>query len=189
MSSFTLNHDVLVRQWQPGDADAIYAAVSQNYEHLREFMHWAKPDYSIDDARQFLEASVASAVEGRSLGFGIFRGADVIGSIGFVKFDHKVRCTEIGYWIAGSEQGRGIITQACRALVEHAFEVMNMNRIEIRCAVENVRSSAVAERLGFTKEGTLRQSEIRNGRLLDFNIYGLLAKDWQNTREAIENHP
>ena len=51
MISFTLNDEVLVRQWQPGDAEAVYAAVSQNYEHLREFMHWAKPDYLMDDAR------------------------------------------------------------------------------------------------------------------------------------------
>ena len=70
-------------------------------------------------------------------------------------------------------------------LVDHAFHEMGLNRIEIRCAADNYRSSAIPERLGFNKEGVLRQSEFRDGRLHDFNIFGLLAAEWKNN--SIDN--
>lgn len=135
------------------------------------------PDYSIESSRSFITESIAARRERRNLGFGIFRGAELAGSIGFVDFDWTTRKTELGYWIDKREEGRGIITAACKILVEYAFDDLSMNRIEIRCAAENIRSAAVPERLGFRLEGALRQVEYRNGKLHDFNIYGLLADD------------
>ena len=181
MKPFTVLNDITVRQWRPEDADAVLLAVKENYDHLREYMHWATPDYSIDDAREFIMSGLASAGEKKSCGLGIFRGERVIGSIDFVKFDQNSRRTEIGYWISKAEEGKGIITRICRVLIDHAFNELGMNRVEIRCAADNTRSAAVAERLGFAKEGVLRQSEMRNGRLHDFRIYGLLAAEWSRT--------
>lgn len=146
-------------------------------------MHWASADYTRDSAREFLARSVASRDERNSLGFGLFRGTVFIGSIGFVGFDWDVRKTEIGYWISASEEGKGIVSGAAGRLVGLAFEEMEMNRIEIRCSTENFRSAAVAERLGFTLEGVIRQSELRNGRLHDFAVYGLLRSEWDQNRK------
>ena len=181
-TEFCVGEDLILRTFRESDAEVVFAVVERNYEHLKPFMHWATPNYSIDAAREFIEKSVEATTQRKSLGYGIFHKDRFIGSIGFVKFDWKARKTEIGYWIDQSEEGRGIVSAACRILIEYAFNELHLNRVEIRCAALNLRSAAIPERFGFQKEGVLRQSEIRNGRLLDFNIYGLLADEWARMR-------
>ena len=76
-------------------------------------------------------------------------------------------------------QGQGIITQSCKRLIEYGFNALNLNRIEISCAAGNIKSRAIAKRLGFTEEGILREAElIRGGKLVDNCCYGLLKEDW-----------
>jgi ribosomal-protein-serine acetyltransferase len=180
MITFQIDDELSMRQFRDGDAESVFNIVRQNYDHLTEYMHWMVSDYSLQSAREFVERSVKAAAEGESLGFGIFRNDDLIGTIGFVKFDKDSSRTEIGYWISRTEEGKGIITRSCRLLIDHAFVNLNLNRIEIRCSVDNTRSAAVPERLGFTKEGVLRQSEMRHGKLHDFVVYGLLAGEWRS---------
>ena len=64
---------------------------------------------------------------------------------------------ELGYWIRANHEGRGHITRACRALIDIGFEELGLHRIEIRAGLENARSRAVPERLGFTYEGIERE--------------------------------
>ncbi len=180
MITFELDDGIVLRQFRTGDAEAVYSAVKSNYRHLREYMQWMVPEYSIDHAKEFIALSTEAAKEKKSLGFGIFEGGKLIGSIGFVNFDHLARRTEIGYWIDQSYEGKGIISRSCRLLINYAFEDLQMNRIEIRCSTKNARSAALPKRFGFTLEGTLRQSEMRNGRLHDFAIYGILASEWRD---------
>jgi len=87
----------------------------------------------------------------------------------------------LGYWIGKEHEGNGIITSSCRRLLQYGFEVLMLNRIEIRCGVENVRSQRVPERLGFTKEGTLRQVENIRGQFIDHYLYSLLRDVYKST--------
>ena len=179
MVSFKLQSGVTLREFEHGDTQAVFEAVMANYEHLKGFMHWMSPDYSLQSAKDFVEQSIAGRADRKALGFGIFRKKKFIGSIGFVYFDWRAKKSEIGYWIARDEEGKGIVTEASRALIRFAFKELGLNRIEIRCSSVNERSSAIPKRLGFTKEGLLRQAEFRDGGLHDFEIYGLLASEWQ----------
>lgn len=183
MVSFRVEDQIELREFSADDAESVLAAVSGNYDHLRAFMHWITPDYSLGSAREFIAQTQADRAERKGLGLGIFRGRTLIGSIGFVSFDWSAMKTEIGYWISQDEQGKGIISSACRTLIDFAINELKMNRIEIRCSAENVRSSAIPKRLGFQLEGVLRQAEYRNGRLHDFEIYGLLASEWSGMIE------
>jgi ribosomal-protein-serine acetyltransferase len=176
-TQFRLDDEIVLRAWREDDIEIALNVVLRNRDHLQPFMHWMTPDYSMESSRKFLSDAIANRREKKNLGFGIFRRDELIGSIGFVEFDWKSRRTEIGYWIDKAEEGKGIVSRACRLLINYAFEDLDMNRIEIRCSAENTRSAAVPERLGFTKEGILRQAEFRNGKLHDFNIYALLAED------------
>ena len=178
-TEFRLDDEITLRAWQERDIDRGLEAVMRNQEHLQQFMHWMTPDYSIESSRKFMTEAVAKRKTRETLGLGIFRGEELIGSIGFVKFDWNVRKTEIGYWISKVEEGNGIITRATKLLIDYAFDDLNMNRIEIRCSAENARSAAIPERLGFKKEGHLRQAEFRNGHLHDFLIFGLLRGERQ----------
>jgi ribosomal-protein-serine acetyltransferase len=101
----------------------------------------------------------------------------IVGTIGFHRIDWENRATSIGYWIARSAQGRGTVTLAVRALVDHAFTSWGLHRIEIRAATANRRSRAIPERLGFCQEGTLREAGRVGERYHDLVVYAMLASD------------
>jgi ribosomal-protein-serine acetyltransferase len=101
---------------------------------------------------------------------------------GFNAIDWQNRRTEIGYWLAPPFQGRGVMTKTCRFLVAYAFAELNLNRVEILCAVENLRSRAVPERLGFREEGVLRQAEWVRDHFNDLVVYAMLAEEWDGKR-------
>ena len=185
MLNFKIDEELSLREFVETDAEAVFETVMANYEHLALFMHWITPQYSLSSAREFIRHSAEMRASRKGLNFGIFRSGGFIGSIGFVKFDWLSMKTEIGYWITVTESGKGTISRAGEMLVHHAFDELGMNRIEIRCSSENVRSAAVAKRLGFIKEGVLREAEMRNGRLHDFEIYGLLKREWEGPQSVI----
>ena len=124
----------------------------------------------MEDARFFIATSTEQ--------YGIFADGALAGAVGMHKIDAANRSTAIGYWLDCRMQGRGMMTSACRVVVTHAFREHRLHRVEIRCGTENVRSAAVARRLGFVEEGVLRDAEWVNDRFLDLVIWGMLSQDW-----------
>jgi ribosomal-protein-serine acetyltransferase len=179
MSGLKVDDEIKLRLYRKSDAAELFAVVNPNFEHLKTFLHWVKPDYSLASAKEFIVQNQKSAAEKKSEAYGIFYQNKLAGSVGFVNFSWHSRFAEIGYWVAKDFEGRGIITKSCRALINYAFEDLAMNRIEIRCAVENIKSRAIPERLGFRLEGVLRQAVWRHTRFYDVAIYGLLAEEWR----------
>lgn len=181
-TEFNIHDGITLRTFREDEAEAVYEVVDRNRDHLQTFMHWMTAEYSLESAREFIARGISRTDDGQGFGYGIFRHDRLIGSIGFVHFDWNARKTEIGYWIDKAEEGKGIVSEACRVLINYAFVELGMNRIEIRCSTENRRSAAIPERFGFQKEGILRESEMRNGKLHDFAIYGLLSDEWHANR-------
>ena len=102
-------------------------------------------------------------------------------SSGFLGVDWANRSTSIGYWLAESAQGRGTMTEAVRLLVGHALGEWQLNRVEIRAEPENLRSRALAQRLGFRQEGALRQVARFGERYRDHVVYSMLAADLEDS--------
>ena len=169
--------DFKMRAWREDDVNAALDMVLRNREHLQTYMQWMTADYSIEHARKFIVEGIKNRLDKITLGLALVREGDLIGSTGFNRLDWAAQVCEIGYWIDRDQEGKGIITIACRAMIDYAFDELDMNRVEIRCSVENARSAAVPKRLGFKLEATLRQAEMLNGRPHDFYIFGLLAED------------
>lgn len=180
MAVLKVDDKIELRPYVEKDAEELFAAVTANFEHLRPFLHWVTPDYSLEGARRFIEQSQKETAEKKRQGFGIFYNEKLVGSIGFVNFSWDSRRTEIGYWIAKDFEGKGIITKSCMTLINYAFDELELNRIEIRFATENIRSCGIPERLGFKLEGILRQALWRHTRLYDVAFYGLLKEEWRN---------
>jgi ribosomal-protein-serine acetyltransferase len=179
-----LRDDVYLRTVREQDADGVLELVTRNYDHLRTFMEWAKPDYSDEDAKDWIEKSVREGEKGNVLNLLICSGGMIIGTIGFAYFDHDAKVTEIGYWIDGQEQGRGIMSHAAEKLVDLAFEKLGMNRVQIRCADANTRSAAIPRKLGFVEEGRQRRHVVRDGKTYDFLIFRLLRDEWLSRQNA-----
>jgi len=86
---------------------------------------------------------------------------------------------EIGYWLSESFQGKGLMTDAARAVVAYLFDELDLNRVEIHCAAGNVKSAAIPRRLGFTLEGTSREGQLLNGRYQDILRFSMLKREWK----------
>jgi ribosomal-protein-serine acetyltransferase len=130
-------------------------------------------------AKAFIQLTRKQLVDNNGFQTAIrFRGA-LVGLIGHHGINWTNRSASLGYWLAEDAQGRGIMTEACRAYTSHAFGVLHLNRMEIRCAGENLRSRAIPERLAFRAEGTVRQVEWLYDHFVDHVIYGMLASEWE----------
>jgi ribosomal-protein-serine acetyltransferase len=91
---------------------------------------------------------------------------------------------EIGYWIRSAYAGRGLVTRAARVLTGIAFEEFGVHRVVIRAGVENVRSRAIPERLGFTLEGVARGEGRGSGGFYDLAVYAVLEDEWPTAEAA-----
>jgi ribosomal-protein-serine acetyltransferase len=168
----------LLRLAEEADAAELSALIRANYDHLAPWMPWVRRDYSLDNALDFIRRAATQLADDNGLQALIVDRGQIIGVAGFHAVSWERRSTSIGYWLASDRQGRGIMTDAVRVLLDHTFGDWELNRVEIRAAVENTRSRAIPERLGFSEEGTLRQVELVRGRFLDHVVYSLLAADW-----------
>jgi ribosomal-protein-serine acetyltransferase len=143
------------------------------------------------DARRHARVHLAdSQAARREHGFqaAIVEDETIIGTIGFHRIDWPNRVTSIGYWLAVDAQGKGTMTEAVRALVDWAFRGWDLNRVEIRAAVDNARSRAIPVRLGFAREGVAREVERVGGRVLDHVVYSVLASEWPGTTTALPSN-
>ncbi len=85
----------------------------------------------------------------------------------------------IGYWLTEAAQGNGIIFKSCKALITNGFKELNLHRIEIKAAVNNIKSQAIPLKLNFTKEGVLREAELVNERFIDLDLFAVLKHEWK----------
>ena len=115
---------------------------------------------------------------------GIWYKQNLAGMIGCHGMNFANKSTSIGYWLGEGYQGKGIMTKTTKALVEYLLTELNLNRIEIRCAENNYKSRAIPERLGFTNEGTLRETEWLYDHYVDHVVYGMLARQWKDIRNT-----
>jgi ribosomal-protein-serine acetyltransferase len=88
------------------------------------------------------------------------------------------RSAEVGYWLDAGFEGRGLVTRAVTAVLDHAFGPLGLHRVELRTNPTNKRSRSVAQRLGFTQEGVLREVAAFPNERRDDVVYGLLAREW-----------
>ena len=119
--------------------------------------------------------------EGSGLRWGITLkdSNELIGSCGFYKWEKDPhRKAEIGYDLSPAHWGEGIMREALQAIIRYGFEKMDLNRITLLVISYNDRSIRLAERLGFVKEGVMRESAFFDGRFIDDVLYSLLRSDW-----------
>jgi RimJ/RimL family protein N-acetyltransferase len=175
----------LVRRYRAGDGAELFAAVEESREHILPWLPWGDTHRTVEDSEMLVRKWSARWELREDLPFGIFDAETgrYVGGTGLHRIDWKVRSFEIGYWIRKSEEGKGHITQSTRLLTELAFKTLNANRVFIRCVSENLRSAAVAKRVGFVYEGTLRNSiKDANDELCDALVYSLMPEEWEALR-------
>ncbi len=163
-----------------GEADAgeLQALIEANRTYLARWMAWAQGQTS-QQTLDFIRSAHRQMVGNDGFHLAIVDGEGrIAGVVGFTGVDWTNRATGIGYWLAEAAQGQGTMTAAVRSLLAHALEEWKLHRVEIRVEPENLRSRAVAQRLGFQQEGTLRQVVRFGERYADHVVYAALAGEW-----------
>ena len=160
-------------------AESLLNLVNANRMYLREWLPWVDQMQTVANFTYYINDTKKRAAEKTDLGYAIIIDKNIVGRIGLHHINHQNKIGEIGYWLADGMQGRGIITKCCKAMIDHGFTQLGLNRFEIKCGIGNDKSRAIAEKLQFKQEGILRQAELLNGRYIDLYLYAMLKEEWE----------
>jgi RimJ/RimL family protein N-acetyltransferase len=178
---------LIIRCWQPSDAALLKAAIEESLDHLRPWMPWAQDEpQELQDRVGWLRRARGKFDLDRDFVYGIFSPdeSQVLGGTGLhTRVGEGAR--EIGYWIHQDYINQGLATETAAALTKVAFEVDEVNRVEIHCDPQNVRSAAIPRKLGFVHEATLRQRVAdADGERRDTMIWTLFADEYPTSPAA-----
>ena len=187
-------HRLVLRCWNPKDAQLLSASIEANLEHLRPWMPWIMDEpKELEERIHWLRRHRGEFDLGKDFYYGVFNPDEtqVLGASGLHTHLGK-GAREIGYWVHVDHTNQGLATELAAALAKVAFEVDKVQRVEIHCDPNNVPSAAIPRSLGFLHEATLRQRTPTTGvERLDSMIWSLLASEYPTSKPAaaeIEAH-
>jgi ribosomal-protein-serine acetyltransferase len=173
-----VDEETELRQLRPSDAGDIFEVIDKQRFYLGKWLPFVEFTKKVSDTEKFVEATVNVAKDRFEYVFTIRKQDAFVGLIGFKDTDRINSKTEIGYWLSEEYQGKGIVSKSVASLCEFAFNELGLNRIQIRCAVENRPSIKIPKRLGFRFEGIERQGELLTGNVFtDLEVYSKLKSD------------
>ena len=151
---------LILRSTKPGDGKALRQSVLESQSHLKDWMAWAV-DIPDEEGYEKMERENHVAYLSRTNLMLVMiskENGKMIGGTGYHNLDWDIPSFEIGYWLNPHYTGRGYVTEAVKALTDFAFDTLQAKRVEIRCDANNEKSVAVAERAGYTLDGTLKHN-------------------------------
>lgn len=172
-----INDHLLLKPLAEGDANILFSLVDCNRDRLKQWLPWLDFTKSESDSLDFIRKSQSEMNLGASHVFGVWLDNKLAGVASLQNISKSNRSAAIGYWVGKDFTGYGIALQSTQKLVEYAFEILNFQRIEIRCATENLNSQRIPEGLGFHFEGTSRACEWLYDKFVDHKVYSILRSD------------
>jgi RimJ/RimL family protein N-acetyltransferase len=165
----------VLRSWRIGDARSIVKHLNNRNVSITLTDRVPYP-YTMQDAEEFLMHQTSAVPE---TSFAIDVQGEAIGAVGFRQLDPDNRyAAEVGYWVGEAYWGRGIATEVLRAVTAHLFADFDFVRIQAHVFEGNTASMRVLEKCGYLREGILRKSASKNGRILDQALYSILRRGY-----------
>jgi ribosomal-protein-alanine N-acetyltransferase len=168
---------LLLRPLREADAPRLLAIFSDP----RVTRYLSAPAWStIDTAHERIAKDIEAMAAGRyvRLGIEITSSGSLIGECSLFNLVEQCRRAELGYSMAAEAWGKGLMNEALVSLLEFGFSQLALNRVEADIDPRNTASAKSLERVGFRKEGHLRERWIVAGEVSDSDLYGLLRSDW-----------
>jgi ribosomal-protein-serine acetyltransferase len=179
---------LLLRRFTRRDVDSLEEGVRASLADLHEWLPWAHMDYTREDAVAFIRDSIQAWRDGKAFDYAIRLHGQPdlhVGNISIWQTSRSGRIGEIGYWIRSDMLGRGYATEATGALTRVGFDNLLLHKVTLRIAVGNRGSERVAEKLGFTVEGVLREELLIRGNWVDHTLYTMLEREYRQARGRV----
>ncbi|WP_162833561.1 GNAT family protein [Streptomyces sp. CB09001] len=160
------------------DADFLYAMHSST--HVMRY--WDSPPWTERSrAGRFVEMCRTMAEEGTGVRVAVDRASDgaFVGWCCLVEWNPVCRSASLGYCLDEAMWGRGYATEAAHALLRWGFDTLDLNRVQAEADTRNAASARVLEKVGFVREGTLREDCVVDSEVSDSWVYGLIRREWQ----------
>ena len=180
MLTYDISSELHLRLFTLDDADEFYNLTIESKPFLREWLGWLDNINSIEDTTNNIQSRFAEIADnnGYPISFVIVYKGNMVGTIGYNTIDKRNRVGTIGYWIGEKYKGQGIMSQSFKAMIDYGFNTLNLNRVEVRVATDNVKSRALPERFSFQHEGTIRDAEWLYDYYVNHEVYGMLKVEW-----------
>jgi ribosomal-protein-serine acetyltransferase len=179
MYNYTVNDDIELKLLRKNDAEKLFQLVNSCREYLRKWLPWVDATKSCEDTKVFIQNTIKQFASNDGFQVGIWYKNELAGVIGYNGMNRKSNSIKIGYWLGEKFIRKGIMTKVCKVFVDYAFTDLNVNQVEIRCAVDNHKSRAIPEKLGFTNKEVLNNSEWLYDHYVNHIIYVISKKDWE----------
>jgi ribosomal-protein-serine acetyltransferase len=178
---------LVLQRFTRRDAVTVDDAIRASLPDLNQWLPWARMDYSSTDTHAFLRESMLAWREDRAWDYSIRTKDDPgrhVGNVSFWTVSKLGKILEIGYWVRSDETGRGICTEAVERILREAFDALGYHKAVLRIAVGNTASDRVAQKLGFTREGVLREELLIRGNWVDHSHWSLLDREYRAIRKS-----
>lgn len=164
-----------LRQLQPADAPALFAVIDAHRARLREWLPWVDATVRLADTEKYIADTLRDFAATRAYVCGIWADGRLVGIIGQNRIDWAHRIAFPFYWLAPDSEGRGLMTQCLRAVIEDSFTQLQVRQLVIAVATGNLRAQRLPAKLGFKPAGTLKKAEWLYDHHVDHYIYRLTA--------------
>lgn len=176
--NLSIDKEIELRQLRLSDAENIFVTINNQRAYLGKWLPFVEFTKELKDTKAFILSLINAPKTTFEYVFTIRQNEQIIGLIGFKSTDHTNKKTEIGYWLSEDAQGQGIVTKSVQQLCKFAFGELGMNRIQIKCALENTASTNIPKKLDFKLEGTERAGELLSGGIYtDLLVFSKLKED------------
>jgi ribosomal-protein-serine acetyltransferase len=179
MTTITIDTSLSLELIDDHHAEDVFQLIDTNRQHLEPWFPWVPNMQTAAHLRNFISGSKLRYLDKTEEAYVIMLEGKAVGRIGLYYFDLNNKIASIGYWLDEQQQGKGIATKACRALISHGFSTLGLNRIELKCGTNNDKSIAIAEKLIFTQEGILKQAEAHHETFIDLYLFSMLKQNWK----------
>lgn len=171
-----------LRPLEPWHAEELLANMDRGREFIGRYI--ALPDWitDLESSRAYLQGYADKTAADTARIYGTWVDGKLVGGVLFRTMDVEQGVAEAGCWLEPAAVGKGLVTRAARVIIDWAVEERGIHRVEWLVSAKNAASIAVAQRLGMTREGVLREAHVLRGRRYDVEVWSVLAPEWRAGR-------
>ncbi len=178
---------LILQRFTRRDAGTLDDAIRASLTDLNQWLPWARMDYTSGDTTAFIRESVQAWKEDRAWDYSVRLKSDPtrhLGNVSMWTVSKLGKIAEIGYWVRSDEVNKGLCTEAVDRLLREAFRALGYHKAILRIAIGNDASDRVAQKLGFTREGVLREELLIRGNWVDHSLWSLLDREYRALRQS-----